>query len=64
MREAYSLEPTAEPGIVVEDRFQAQGIGRRLWQQLQHHAQVNGLRRLRVWSRLNNRQLARLVQGS
>ncbi|MEZ4864242.1 MAG: GNAT family N-acetyltransferase [Caldilineaceae bacterium] len=63
VREAYSLEPTAEPGILVEDRFQAQGIGRRLWQQLQHHAQMNGLRRLRVWSHPNNRQLAKLVQG-
>ncbi|MCB0084193.1 MAG: hypothetical protein KDE47_24810, partial [Caldilineaceae bacterium] len=37
VREAYTAEPTAEPGILVEDRFQAQGIGRRLWQQLQHH---------------------------
>ncbi|MCB0127684.1 MAG: GNAT family N-acetyltransferase [Caldilineaceae bacterium] len=63
VREAYTAEPTAEPGILVEDRFQAQGIGRQLWQQLQHHAQMNGLHRLRVWSHPNNRQLARLVQG-
>jgi len=63
VREAYTLEPTAEPGILVEDRFQAQGIGRRLWQQLQHHAQGNGLRRLRVLSHPNNRRLTRLVQG-
>lgn len=63
VREAYTAEPTAEPGILVEDRFQAQGIGRWLWQQLQQHAQMNGLRRLRVWAHPNNRQLARLVQG-
>jgi GNAT superfamily N-acetyltransferase len=60
VREAYTLEPTAEPGILVEDRFQAQGIGRRLWQQLQHHAQANGLRRLRVLPHPNNQRLARL----
>lgn len=63
VREAHTSEPTAEPGILVEDRYQAQGIGRRLWQQVQRHAQMNGLCRLRVWSHPDNRRLARLVQG-
>ena len=63
VRETYTPEPTAEPGILVEDRFQAQGIGRRLWQQVQRHAQMNGLRRLRVWTHPHNRRLARLVEG-
>jgi len=63
IREAHALEPTAEPGILVEDRCQNQGIGRRLWQQMQRHAQMTGLHRLRVWSHPHNQRLARLVQG-
>lgn len=63
IREAHALEPTAEPGILVEDRFQQQGIGRRLWQQMQRHAQIAGLRRLRVWAHPHNQRLAQLVRG-
>lgn len=63
VREPHELEPIAEPGILVEDRFQAQGIGRSLWQQLQHAAQQDGLRWLRVLFHPANERLARLVQG-
>lgn len=63
IREAHALEPTAEPGILVEDRFQNQGIGRRLWQQMQRHAQMAGLHRLRVWAHPHNQHLAQLVRG-
>lgn len=63
VREAQGLEPTAEPGILIEDRFQEQGIGRQLWQTLQHQAQQDGLRWLRVLYHPQNRRLARLVQG-
>lgn len=64
VRESHGSEPTAEPGILVEDRFQGQGIGRKLWQQLQQQAQQSGIRWLRVLADPNNHRLARLVQGS
>lgn len=63
VREAQCAELTAEPGILIEDRFQEQGIGRRLWQTLQQQAQQDGLRWLRVLSHPQNRRVARLVQG-
>jgi len=63
VREAQAEAPTAEPGILVEDRFQAQGIGRRLWQEVQHHARLAGIRWLRVWSHPGNQRLAQLVRG-
>lgn len=63
VREAHALTPTAEPGILVEDRFQNQGIGRRLWQLIQHHAETAGVRRLRVWAHPHNQRLAQLVRG-
>ena len=64
VREAQEQCPTAEPGILVEDRFQDQGIGRSLWQQMQQHAQANQIGWLRVLSHPSNRRVARLVQGS
>jgi GNAT superfamily N-acetyltransferase len=63
VREPQEPEPTAEPGILVEDGFQEQGVGRCLWQQLQRHAQKEGLRWLRVLSHPDNQRLTRLVQG-
>jgi RimJ/RimL family protein N-acetyltransferase len=63
IREAHEPEPTAELGIVVEDRFQAQGIGRTLWRQLQQAAQRDGLRRLRILLHPANERMTRLVQG-
>lgn len=63
VRKRQEPAPTAEPGILVEDGFQAQGIGRQLWQQLQQHAQVDGIRQLRVLSHPHNQRMTRLVQG-
>lgn len=63
VREAQGAKFTAEPGILIEDHFQEQGIGRRLWQTLQQQAQQDGLRWLRVLSHPQNRRVARLVQG-
>lgn len=63
VREAHTLRPTAEPGILVEDRFQGQGIGRNLWQRLQLHAQAHQIRRLRVFLHPSNRRMQRLLQG-
>ena len=63
VREAYAAEPTAEPGILIEDRFQEQGLGRRLWQQLQQVALCDGLRWLRVWSHPENYRMTQLVRG-
>lgn len=63
VREVREKEPTAEPAILVEDGFQGQGIGRRLWQTLQQQAQQDGLRWLRVLSHPQNQRLAGLVQG-
>jgi GNAT superfamily N-acetyltransferase len=64
VREAYTQQPTAEPGILVEDRFQGQGVGRRLWQQLHDHARANQISRLRVFFEPSNQRMLRLLQGS
>lgn len=64
VREAYTQQPTAEPGILVEDRFQGQGIGRRLWRQLHEHARANQISRLRVLFDPSNQRMLRLLQGS
>lgn len=64
VREAHAPQPTAEPGILVEDGFQCQGIGRTLWQQLQQHAMDNQIHRLRVLFHRTNQRMARLVQNS
>lgn len=63
VREAHTQQPTAEPGILVEDEFQGQGIGRMLWQQMQQHAMDNRIQRLRVLFHRTNQRLARLVQS-
>jgi RimJ/RimL family protein N-acetyltransferase len=64
VREAHAQHLTAEPGILVEDRFQGQGIGRRLWQQLHDHAKANQIRQLRVFVEPSNQRILRLLQGS
>jgi len=63
VREPASAEPTAEPGILIEDRFQEQGIGRTLWRQLQHQARLAGLHWLRVHTHPHNVRMARLIEG-
>jgi RimJ/RimL family protein N-acetyltransferase len=64
VREPHAAEPTAELGILIEDRFQGQGIGRRLWQRLQQQAQRDGVRRLRLLAHPQNQRMAWLVQSS
>ncbi len=63
VREPHTPEPTAEAGILVEDLYQEQGIGRRLWQQLQLHAQTERIRWLRVLFHPSNQRMLRLVRG-
>ncbi|MFN8490691.1 MAG: GNAT family N-acetyltransferase [Caldilineaceae bacterium] len=63
VREPHAPEPTAEAGILVEDQYQAQGIGRRLWQQLQLRAQTERIRWLRVLFHPSNQRMLRLVRG-
>ncbi|MCE7988853.1 MAG: GNAT family N-acetyltransferase [Caldilinea sp. CFX5] len=64
LRESNATESTAEPGILVEDRFQQQGIGRILWRQLQHHAQRSRITWLHVLFHPQNWRIQRLVQGA
>lgn len=64
VREKTAHLPTAELGILVEDQFQGQGIGRKLWQQLHHCAQARQIRRLRVLSDPRNQRVRHLIQGS
>lgn len=64
MRQAHDSHPTAEPGILVEARFQGQGIGRRLWGQLHEHAKANQIRRSQVFFEPGNERMLRLLQGS
>jgi RimJ/RimL family protein N-acetyltransferase len=64
VHEADAQARTAEVGILVEDQFQGQGIGRHLWQQLQQHALASALHGLRVLSHPRNQRMARIVQGS
>jgi GNAT superfamily N-acetyltransferase len=64
VREPQERLPTAEPAILVEDRFQGQGIGRRLWQHLHEQASANRISRLRVFVEPGNQRMLRLLQGS
>lgn len=64
VREAIKGPPSAEPGILVEDQFQGHRVGRRLWQQLHHHAKANQIRQLRVLFEPSNWRVLRLLQGS
>jgi len=63
VRELHTPEPTAEAGILVEDLYQEQGVGRRLWQQLQLRAQSERIRWLRVLFHPSNQRMLRLVRG-
>lgn len=62
--EAGNDQPTAELGILVEDQFQGQRIGRRLWQQLHNYARDNQIRHMRVLFEPSNWRVLRLLQGS
>ncbi|MEZ4862018.1 MAG: GNAT family N-acetyltransferase [Caldilineaceae bacterium] len=62
--EAVSRVPTAELAILVEDRFQGQGIGRRLWQQMHQRAQAQQIHRLRVLFDPGNQRILHLIKSS
>jgi RimJ/RimL family protein N-acetyltransferase len=62
VRERQAQLPTAEAGILVEDRFQGQGIGHALWQRMQRHAQAQQIHHLRVFVHPGNRRMQRLLQ--
>lgn len=64
IREKMTSLPTAELGILVEDQFQGQGIGRQLWQQLHHCAQARQISRLRVLSDPGNQRIQHLIKNS
>ncbi len=64
VREAHTQYLTAEPGILVEDQFQGQGIGRRLWQEIHRHAQLHHVRQLRVLFAPSNCRLLHLLHTS
>ena len=64
VREATAYLPTAEVGILIEDSFQGQGIGRMLWQALHQAAKAQQLRRLRVLFDPSNHRVLRLIKGS
>lgn len=64
VRERATYLPTAELGILVEDLFQGQGIGRQLWQRLHRSAEAKRIRQLRVLSEPGNRRIRRLIEGS
>ncbi|MFN8443733.1 MAG: GNAT family N-acetyltransferase [Caldilineaceae bacterium] len=64
VRESTAYLPTAEVGILIEDFFQGQGIGRMLWQALHQSAQAKQIRRLRVLFDPSNHRMLRLIKGS
>lgn len=64
VRESNAFFPTAEVGILVEDFFQGQGVGRMLWQALHQSAQAKQIRRLRVLFDPGNHRMLRLIKGS
>ncbi|MFN8442449.1 MAG: GNAT family N-acetyltransferase [Caldilineaceae bacterium] len=64
IHEIDTPDATAEVGILVEDHFQGQGLGRMLWQQLHQHAQNNQIKHLRVLFDPTNYRVLRLIKGS
>ena len=55
---------TAEVGFLVEDRFQGQGVGRTLFQQLVQHAQAQGLHTFTAYVHPTNHAMLRVFQRS
>ena len=55
---------TAEPAILIEDQFQGQGLGRRLWQQLQQQAQAQGINIFNIFVHLSNFPMMALVRSA
>ncbi|MEZ4735094.1 MAG: GNAT family protein [Caldilineaceae bacterium] len=55
---------TAEVGFLVEDRFQGQGVGRTLFQQLVQRAQAQGLQTFTAYVHPTNHAMLRVFQRS
>lgn len=55
---------TAEPAILIEDRFQRQGIGRRLATSLMELAQARGIEVFKALILPENRAVLQLIRGS
>lgn len=55
---------TAEPALLVEDRFQARGIGGRLFNRLITAARGQGVRYFDALAHASNRQMLRLLRRS
>src|SRR5438445_11770402 len=59
-------EPAGEPGtvevaFVVQDAWQDRGLGTILFRELLRAAQLNGVRRFRVWVLADNRRMLDLI---
>ena len=64
----YVVDPkqagTAEPAILVADRFQGQGIGSRLFQRLSQHALAHGIHCFEAVTHPANLAVMRLIESS
>jgi RimJ/RimL family protein N-acetyltransferase len=64
VREQQSQPATAEAGILVEDRFQGQGVGHALWQRLLQHARTQQMEQIRLFVHPGNWRMQRLLRKS
>ena len=64
LRTGHEQPVTAEPAILVEDRFQGQGIGSELAQNLYWHALENGVEAFEVFAHPANERIMRLIRRS
>lgn len=55
---------TAEPAILIEDRFQGQGLGTMLMQHLSQYALNQGIHVFNALIHADNRRMMRLIHGS
>jgi RimJ/RimL family protein N-acetyltransferase len=63
-RRAPQQPDVAEPAVIVEDRFQRQGVGSALLQRLQAHAVSHGIRAFHAIILPSNNRMRRLVARS
>ncbi len=56
------LTPTAEPAIVIEDRFHGRGLGRRLFEQLCRLARKKRVAVLHTYVHKDNRKMLRILK--
>jgi RimJ/RimL family protein N-acetyltransferase len=61
----YKQQPdTAEPAMLVEDRFQGRGLGQILWQRLVQQAQAEGINTFEAYVHSDNGTMLHLIQKS